>query len=170
MKIIYNKVSAEYLYPLSKSEAAKVKNVVSIEDINKIRLIEFGCNTRTTQEGRTVQKGNYYDIRINFCLKNYSSLILTDEKEYINQIQRFSGIVDKKTRLIKWKLADAKRYAIFLLFHEIGHVVYSEHYSNNKLIGSSSKAEEQWCDSYAMQKIQELEINVQSTINVTTEQ
>jgi mRNA-degrading endonuclease RelE of RelBE toxin-antitoxin system len=158
MKIIYDKVSSGYLYPLSKSDVNKVKNVVSVEDINKIRTIEFGCNIKTTQEGRTVQKGKLYDIRINFCLKNFNSLVLSDDKKYIDQIKSFSGMVDKESRLITWKLADAKRYVLFLLFHEIGHVIYSEHYAKNKLSGPTSKIEEQWCDGYAMQKIQELGI------------
>ena len=153
MKITYDKVSSEYMYPLSKESIAQLKNIVSAEDIDKIRTIEFGCNTKTTQEGRTVQRGRFYDIRINFCLKNLSSLILSDDKKYIEQIKSFSGSIDHKTRLITWKLADARRYALFLLLHEIGHVIYSEHHSTSKLSGPSSKAEEQWCDSYAMQKI-----------------
>lgn len=156
MKIIYDKVSSEYLYPLSKEDIAKIKKIISAEDFSKIRTIVFGCNTKTTQEGRTVQRGRFYDIRINFCLKNFNTLILSDEKKYIDQIKSFTDSVDKKTRLITWRLDDAKRYALFLLLHEIGHVIYSEHYSPSKLKGPSSKAEEQWCDHYAMQKIQEL--------------
>jgi hypothetical protein len=156
MKIIFDTVSSEYLYPLSKCDVARIKEVVNSEELNKLRKIEFGCNTKTTQEGRTVQRGKYYDIRINFCLKNLSSLILSEDKKYIDQIKRFASNVDIKSRLITWELAEAKRYALFLLFHEIGHVIYSEHHLQNKLNGPSSKAEEQWCDSYSMQKISEL--------------
>ena len=76
MKIIYDKVSSDYLYPLSKDDIALGKKVVASEDLDKLRTIEFGCNTKTTQEGRTVQRGKFYDIRINFCLKNLNSLIL----------------------------------------------------------------------------------------------
>ena len=156
MKISYDKVSSDYLYPLSKDGVAQIKKVVSAEDIDKIRSIEFGCNTKTTQEGRTVQRGRFYDIRINFCLKNLSSIVLSDEKKYLDQLKSFAGSVDQKTRLITWKLADAKHYALFLLLHEVAHVIYSEHHSSGKFSGPPSKAEEQWCDSYAMQKIQEL--------------
>jgi hypothetical protein len=157
MKIIYDRLSSSYLYPLSKVDIAKVKKVVSAEDINKIQTIRFGCNITTTQEGRIVHKGKIYEIRINFCLNNFNTRILSEDKKYIDQIRSFSGRVDQKSKLITWQLADAKRYALFLLFHEIGHVIYSEHHSQNYMIGPSSKKEEQWCDSYAMQKIQEFE-------------
>ncbi|MEN6290765.1 MAG: hypothetical protein ABFD07_01955 [Methanobacterium sp.] len=153
MKIIYDKVSPEYSYPLSKDDVAKIKKFVKSENISKLRTIEFGCNTKTTQEGRTVQRGKYYDIRINFCLKNMSSLILSENKKYIDQIRLFAGSVDFESRLITWNMADAKRYALFLLLHEIGHIIYSERHSQNNLSGASSKHEEQWCDRYAMEKI-----------------
>jgi hypothetical protein len=156
MKIIYDQVSSDYLYPLSKDDIAQIKEVVPSEDFAKLRTIRFGCNTKTTQEGRTVFRGNFYDIRINFCLRNLSSLLLSDDKKYLDQIKSFAANVNQKTRLIKWKLADAKRYAFFLLLHEVGHIVYSEHHSQSEFSGPSSKAEEQWCDSYAMNKIQEL--------------
>jgi hypothetical protein len=156
MKIIYDKVSSDYLYPLSKDDISQIKKVVAPEDLDKLRTIEFGCNTKTTQEGRTVLRGKFYDIRINFCLKNLSSLLLSDDKKYLDQIKSFAGNVDQKNRLITWKLVDAKRYASFLLLHEIGHVIYSEHHSQSKLSGPPSKTEEQWCDRYAMQQIQEL--------------
>jgi hypothetical protein len=154
MKIIFDKVSSEYLYPLSKEDIAQIKKVVSSEDIDRLRTIEFGCNMKTTQEGRTVQRGSFYDIRINFCLKNMTTLVLSEDKKYIDQIKSFAGYVDMKSRLITWKLDDAKRYALFLLLHEIGHVIYSEHQSQTRLCGPSSKAEEKWCEHYAMQKLQ----------------
>jgi len=156
MKIIYNNVSSEYLYPLSKEDVVKLKQIIPEEDFNKIRTVEFGCNTKTTQEGRIVQKGRFYEIRINFCLKNFCTLLLSDDKKYIAQLNVFTKSIDQKTRLVTWKLADAKRYALFLLLHEIGHVVYSEHHSTYKLNVPTSKVEEQWCDNFAMQKIHEL--------------
>lgn len=156
MKVIYDRVSSDYLYPLSKEDIAQLKKIVSEDDLAKLRTLEFGCNTKTTQEGRTVRRGRFYDIRINFCMKNFSTLILSDDKKYIEQIKSFSGNFDLKSRLITWKLADAKRYALFILLHEIGHIHYSENYSQSKLSGPPSKAEEQWCDRYAMEKIQQL--------------
>ena len=79
MKIAYDKLSSDYLYLLSKNDIAKVKSVVSPEVINKIRTLEFGCNLKTTQEGRVARSGSVYDIRINFCLKKLNSFILSDD-------------------------------------------------------------------------------------------
>ena len=156
MKVIYNQVSSEYLYPLSKGDISQIKKVVASEDLDKLRTVEFGCNTKTTQEGRTVQRGRFYYIRINFCLKKLSTLILSEDKKYLDQIKNFGGCVDQKSNLITWRLSDAKRYGLFLLLHEIGHVIYSEYHSQSKLKGPPSKAEEQWCDRYAMEKIKQL--------------
>jgi len=152
MKIIFDRLSSGYIYPLSKKEIIQATNIVSSNDLEKIRIIRFGCNTKTTQEGRTVQHGNFYDIRINFFLKEFTSIILSDDKSYINHLKIFTNGVDQKTRIISWELAEAKRYALFLLFHEIGHVIYSEHHSSMKMT-SQTKNEEQWCDRYAMQTV-----------------
>jgi len=155
MRIIYNKVSPEYVYPLSKDDINKAKGIVPAGDLAKLRTIEFGCNNKTTQEGRIVQRGRFYDIRINFCLNNCTSLILSDDRPYIEQIERYGGLIDHKARLITWKLADAKRYALFLLFHEIGHLVYAEHHLGGTLERRTSKNEEIWCDTYAAKKTRE---------------
>ena len=155
MRIVYSKVSPEYVYPLSRDDVNKVKGIVSAGDLAKLRTIEFGCNRRTTQEGRIVQRGRFYEIRINFCLNNCTSLILSDDRPYIEQIERWGGLVDRRTRLITWKFADARRYALFLLFHEIGHLVYAEQHLAGTLEGRTSKSEEMWCDTYAMKKTRE---------------
>ena len=83
-------------------------------------------------------------------------MILSNEKTYIEQIKKFGGIIDFNYRFVRWKLPNAKRYALYLLLHEIGHLIFSENYTDEKLQGDSSKTEEQWCDKYAMGKLQEI--------------
>jgi hypothetical protein len=156
MKLIYDKVSSEYLYPLSKLDIVKLKSVVPLDVISKIRCIRFGCNTKTTQEGRVVQHGNVYDIRVNFCLNNMKTLILSDNKKYIAQINKFGGIVNFDTRCVAWRLNDAKRYALFLLLHEVSHVIFALDYGNKQLAEVASNNEEEWCDNYALNKLQEI--------------
>jgi hypothetical protein len=153
MKILYDTVSGEYIYPFSKKDLGKIKSVVSSDILLKIRSIRFGCNIKTTQEGRTVQHGKVFDIRINFCLNKMRSLILSSDQSYIKQIHAFGGVVDSSTGTITWKLPDAKRYTLYLLLHEIGHIVFSEKYTENTLKGRSSLSEEQWCDNYAVTRI-----------------
>jgi len=153
MKVHFNALSSEYVYPLCKKEVLRYVSLVFEQGLRKIGEIEFGCNTKTTQEGRIVQHGDRYNIRINFCLKNLSSTILSNSSVYMNQIKVFASCVDMDSGLITWKLHEAKRYALFLLFHEIGHIVYSESHSSVKMSGSGTRMEEQWCDRYAMQML-----------------
>jgi hypothetical protein len=160
MKIKYDSVSEEYLYPISKSDIETLKTVVRKDIWSRIRGIRFGCNTKTTQEGRTVQHGMSYDIRINYCLNKGRSLALSDSKSYIDQIKRFGGVFSLDAGMITWSLSHARWYAIYLVLHEIGHIVFSIEYGNNQFSGRGSVSEEQWCDSYAYKKIMELRVKV----------
>ncbi len=153
MKIQFDTVSKEYRYPLSQKDIKEVKKNIDSAIINKIKLLRFGCNTKTTQEGRTVKRGNSYDIRINFCLNQMKSYVLSENKEYIDVIKKFGGKINFATRTIEWSLLDSKRYALFILLHEIGHIVYCESYLGGKLSTKTSLKEENWCDNYAQKKL-----------------
>ncbi|GBC59925.1 hypothetical protein DENIS_0867 [Desulfonema ishimotonii] len=159
MKICYDNVSSDYSYPVSKKDIGEIKKIILPEITDKIRVIRFGCNTKTTQEGRIVKQGRVYDIRINFCLNNNRSLILSDRKKYIKEIKQFGGSPDFKSGFITWKLNDAKRYSFYILFHEIGHIAFCEKYLNGNQGTKNSSAEEQWCNNFSMKLIRELEKN-----------
>ena len=47
-------------------------------------------------------------------------------------------------------------YALYLLIHEIGHIVFSINYGNSQFAGRGSVPEEQWCDNYAEEKVKGL--------------
>ena len=152
MKIIYDNVSSDYLYPLnSKTDLDVFREQVDDQVLEKILKIRFGCNWKTTQEARLVQRGKNYDIRINFSLKDYKSPILSDKKDWIRTIEKFGGVLDPPRNLVSWSIANAKRYSLFLLFHEVGHIAYYIKYfdgrhANNK----GSSVEERWCEKYAL--------------------
>ncbi len=156
MKIIYDNVSGEYLYPLSKKDIKKIKQYIDPLTIEKIKFLKFGCNTKTTQEGRIVKRGSIYDIRINFCLKNMQSCLLSDKKQYVEEIKKFGGKLNLSARTIDWKLSDSKRYALYILFHEIGHIHYCLKYLGGKLNTKTSQKEEHWCNSFAQRAINKI--------------
>ena len=157
MKILYDDVSSEYSYPLSKKDVGKIKKYLPSGLSDIIKNIRFGCNTKTTQEGRTVKRGRFYDIKINFCLKNFQSIILAENKDYIEEIKRFGGKINFETRLIGWNKSNAKRYAYYILLHEISHIIYSENYLDAKLNSKSSVKEEQWCNNNSLQMLKNIE-------------
>ncbi len=158
MKISYDKVSSDYLYPLdSKSDLDEFKKKIEDYILEKILQIRFGCNWRTTQEARLVQRGENFDIRINFCLKDYRSPILSDKKDWVRTIEKFGGALDLSRSTVMWSLASAKRYSLFLLLHEVGHIAYCiKHFGGRLTNRKGSNAEERWCENYALDTINEM--------------
>jgi hypothetical protein len=78
------------------SDLDKIHGIVAPSLLIAVASIRFGCNTKTTQEGRTVQRGNQYEIRINFFLKNNKSKLLSTERSYQRTVEGFGGKIDKE--------------------------------------------------------------------------
>jgi len=49
MKTIYDSVSDEYIYPLTKKDVRGIKDYVSSEILRLVRLIRFSCNDYSKQ-------------------------------------------------------------------------------------------------------------------------
>ncbi len=157
MKITYDKITGDYQYPLSKKDVGEIKKVVDGKYLSQIFSIKFGCNTKTTQEGRIVKRGDSYDIKINFCLNDHRSLLLSDDKKHVGQIKSYGGVIDFGKRHICWDLTKAKDYAFYLLLHEISHIAYCDEQMGGIFIGKrTSHQEEQWCDNMATKLLLEL--------------
>jgi hypothetical protein len=134
----------------------RLRTAVSSELLAAVCSIRFGCNTKTTQEGRMVQRGKRYEIRVNFCLKNNQSRLLSRARSYKHTILEFGGHIDEETALITWSLENAKRYAFYLLLHEIAHVAYCEKFNEGRLEDHGSPAEESWCNEFATNALKQL--------------
>jgi hypothetical protein len=152
MKITYDNVSSGYLYPLdSKTDLDVFRERVEDKILSKILKIRFGCNWKTTQEARLIQRGKNFDIRINFCLKDDKSKILSDKKDWLRIIEKFGGVLDQSRNEVSWSMENAKRYSLFLLFHEVGHIEYCiKHLDGRISDNKGSSAEERWCEKYAL--------------------
>ena len=151
MKIIYDNVSPDFSFPLSRKDIRVLKEILPLGIYEKINVLEFGCNRKTTQLGRTVQLANgVYNIRVNFCLKNFTSIVLSEGHYYIEPVEQCGGVIDLTTRLVQWTSLSAKKFGFFILLHEIGHICYAEHIlerqSWEKKAGGN---EEKWCDNFA---------------------
>jgi hypothetical protein len=75
--------------------------------------------------------------------------LLTGERSYLKTIRLFGGKIDEELGVIAWSPDGAKRYAFFLVLHEIAHVAYCEKFKEGKLEGHGSPTEESWCDEFA---------------------
>lgn len=150
MKIEFDS-AGPYTYPLSKADVQRLRSLVAESVAAKIARIRFGCNQKTTQEGRTVQRGPRFDIRINFCVKSNQGLLLSTRSDYAKILARCGGKIDHRNNMVVWTTRGARLYAAFILLHEIGHVVYSESYAGGQFNGSRpANNEERWCDEYAL--------------------
>ena len=151
MKIEFEKVAPPYPHPISSRE---LKALIVASDLaataKKIAKIHFGCNQKTSQEARIVIRGDTYEIRINFCLKDGKTRLLSDRRPWCEIVECFGGIIDGQNREVTWTKEATKGYVVFLLFHELAHILYSER--NQRFILPNSKgspSEESWCDNYA---------------------
>jgi hypothetical protein len=107
-----------------------------------------------------VTRGKSYRIRVNFCPKSVEgrleSPLVCRQKHYVKGVKRCGGEIDAAKRTILWDWESAKRYALYVLLHEIGHEAYAEKELPGSGVDHPSANEEDWCDTYSaalMQKI-----------------
>lgn len=151
MQLEFDKITAPYCYPLSASDVKQVlAECVPAEMMPRLAKLHFGCNQQTTQEARIITRGNKIDVRINFCPKDGKTRLLSEKREWREIIKFCGGSIDKKDDSVLWTAEAAKRYAIFLIAHEIAHIIYAARNGSNRFTDSKSSAtEETWCDSFA---------------------
>ena len=157
MKIEFEKVIPPYSFPVS---AAEVKAIVSQcippEILPRIRKIHFGCNQQTTQEARIVGRGSSFEVRINFCLKEGMTKLLSEKQEWGGLVELCGGIIDKQCRAVTWESDAARLYTGFLIAHEVAHVAYADQNGQSCFGGKSSASEEVWCESFAKDIVRRL--------------
>ncbi len=165
MKIFYDSVSPKYHFPLTKKDVGRLKSHIPSDIWNAIPHIRFGFSAKTSRVGRMVKRGKHYSIRANFCLKevkgHLQSPLVFDDKRYIENVKSCGGRPNLTTRTIDWHFEDAKRYALYILLHEIGHVIYTQKGLPGAISGGYRKGfpkEEEWCDNYSTQVISKMQL------------
>ncbi len=151
MQIIFDQNNGGKQYVLSVKETKQAIGALDRSLIDRIRQVRFGCNAKTIQEARLVTRGSRFDIRFNFFLSKNKSQMLNSSSRYLKYIRTLGGVPLPKEKLVEWSLQNAQRYCLFLLFHELAHIIYSEEKTGGRIVGSSSATEEKWCDDYALE-------------------
>lgn len=119
---------------------------------SQLRSVRFGCNTKTTQEGRISQRDlEVFEIRVNFCLEGDRSPVFgrTSVAWWRRKVVSFGGALDPERNTVLWTDATAARYTMFILFHEIAHVVYMRRHGAAEFEGYGGGDEERFCDDWA---------------------
>lgn len=145
-------------FPLSAREVRSVlRSEVAPDILERIAWVRFGCSTRTGQEGRVVERGTRYDIRIDFCPHESGDGVLftrrlSERREWTEPVRSLGGRFDPGTPTVIWSVESAARYAVFLLLHEVAHIVFNVSRRGGFCGTSRDPAEEVWCDSFAMRR------------------
>jgi hypothetical protein len=158
MKIEFDKTAPPYRFPLSATNVKQIlTECVPPEILPKLAKVRFGSNQETTQEARIVGRGSKFDVRINFCPKDGKTKLLTEKREWRNLVEYCGGIIDKKGPFVHWTREAAKKYATFLIVHEVAHIVYAQRHGFAQFNGlKTSPAEESWCDAFAKSMLSKL--------------
>lgn len=134
----------------------KAVSMINATDVSKIRSIHIGYNKATTQEARIVQRGDIYDIRINCQTSNGLSKYSEMAKRNASIILKIGGTIDTSTNRIEWLPDVAQKYHLFLLLHEIAHIVFTNKFSDGSFSKKTSPQEEAWCDAFALDTLMKL--------------
>jgi hypothetical protein len=157
MKIIFNSVAKSYKYPITKRDISLIKKIFPLELLEKIISLTFGCNQSAWIEGRARKRGKRWDVRINFCLKGDESPLLSNNKLYLAELKNFGANVDFQKQVIRWPRGAAKRYALYVLIHELAHIWYSENKDTTEISFSRKNDLEKWCNEFSMKKLKIIE-------------
>lgn len=155
MKISFDKLASGREFALSRSDAKRfLEQVVPPEVLARIVKVHFGCNRATTQEAQIVARGSTYEIRVNFWLENGVSRVLSPAPEWTEGIRAAGGIISSDPKQVEWPDDTARRYAAFLLAHEVAHPIYAAERGIGSLSHSKRYSEEdRWCDEWAWQAV-----------------
>jgi hypothetical protein len=155
MKIEFEKVTEPYQYPFSVADTKLfLQKIVPTEILANISKIHYGCNQQTTQEARIVERGQRYDLRINFCPKAGTTKLLSVKTEWCRIVLLCGGTLDKAAQNVAWTPESARKYVMFLIAHEIAHLLYASEKHGGSFRGSKTSAiEEAWCDRFARESL-----------------
>ncbi len=153
VRITYSTLSPGRRHPLRQAAVRELVASVGAELGEGIHVyaIHFGWNARMTQEARVVQRGQDFDIRINFTVSDGQSRMLALTGAWMEPVIKCGGAPDRATRLVQWRGDSAARYCSFLVLHELAHILYARKRSEGRMKGwRSSTHEEAWCDEWAL--------------------
>jgi len=157
MKVIFDRLPPGHVFPLSKKQI-----VMAIDDAcaqeavarNDIRMVRWGCNERTTQEASIIQRGDQYDIRVNLTILDGCTRVVAVLPRWLGQIKTFGGEIDFAANRVKWRPGGVHRYARFLLYHEIAHIVFNRRLGRRGMVVTrNSYVEERFCDEWARSRL-----------------
>ena len=161
MRISFGHVTGSKSYPLTRDEIRSVVTMLADDVAIAIVEIRYICSMHGYQLGRVVSRASGATITINFCTSGGVSQLLSRRRRYLDEIHACGGVVNLESGDVLWPSDSAKKYAVYVLAHEIGHLAYAKKYGNNRLDGRhKGGGEEKWCDAYAEATVARFEKDV----------
>jgi len=150
VRVTFDDLPPGRCFPLTRAEAKRtIEEITPDEILSRLKSLHFGCNRKTTQEARLVERGNSVELRLNFWTESGQSRVLAMTRQWLDPVRRAGGILTADG-FVEWPAGSARRYGAFLLAHEIAHLVYARDHGSLGAMGrKSSPQEERWCDRWA---------------------
>lgn len=153
MQVTYVHLAEGRRHPLGQRAVRALVASVAQElgdGVDRVRSIHFGWNARTTQEGRVVERGSAFDIRVNFTIRGGRSPVRSFARGWVEPVTKCGGVIDAAAGVVQWSVSDAARYCSFIVLHELAHVVYGRERADGRLTARNSTREEAFCDEWAL--------------------
>ncbi len=157
MRLTYARLPAERRHPLGRDAVRRLLAETAPEApalLSRVRAIHFGWNGRTTQEGRIVQHGAFFEIRINFTVEGERSRLLRSDARWLRGVTRCGGFASAESGWVSWPAGSAEQYCSFLILHELAHAVYAQSRTHGAIVGwGGASQEESFCDEWALSRV-----------------
>jgi hypothetical protein len=156
MEILYNRIAGPHRYPMARVDVERAVELLYPSVRGRLAAIRFICSNNSTRLARLVTRKSGSTITINFCTQDDVSRLASNRNDYLRQIRACGGEPSVEEGKIRWSPESARRFAVFLLSHEVGHLLFAERMGED--VGRrdrGSAAEEAWCDSFALESVRQ---------------
>lgn len=112
---------------------------------------------RTAVRGLTAFRRKGVIIRINFWTWRRRTPIASHWPTELPFIRSLGGTIDAESGMVIWTGDSARRFALFILLHEISHLMFKLSYPRAGVMSGGNPFEETWCDEKAKELLGRLQ-------------
>lgn len=156
MKVYYRDVPEDVQHALSRRDIERLHEVVPEDILRRIIELHVYYNTRTAVRGLIAFRRKGIIIRINFWTWRRRTRIDSHWPEELPFIRSLGGSIDRENGVVVWTGDSARRFALFILLHEISHLLFKLSHPHAGAMQGGNRYEEAWCDEKAKELLQRL--------------
>lgn len=156
MHIRYIKPPDGVRHALDREDVRRLGEVLPADIIRRIKLIQVYYNGRSKRQGQVSFIGSRIIVRINFSPKDGRSSLKHLPAKDLRFIEQLGATLNRDSCHVVWRGESARRYALFILLHELSHALFKDVFPLAAENQHGSCFEESWCDAKAMELLHTL--------------